>query len=49
MFLLSKSGNSVGMWRRRIAVPEKLQNDYRSQIRGIESGLRDKVYTVKVE
>ena len=49
MFLLSKSGNSVGVWRRRIAVPEKLQNDYRNQIRNIESGLRDKVYTVKLE
>lgn len=49
MFLLSKSGNSVGMWRRRIAVPEKFQNDYRTQVRNIESDLRDKVYTVRVE
>lgn len=49
MFLISKAGNSLGIWRRRIPVPEKIQNEYRAQIRSIEDDLRDKVYTLKVE
>ncbi|KAF8338794.1 uncharacterized protein EI90DRAFT_2908495 [Cantharellus anzutake] len=49
MFLVSKSGNSVGMWRRKIPVPQSLQTAYQDRVRRLESEVRDKVYVVKIE
>jgi len=49
VFLVSKSGNSLGIWRRKLTVPHSLQSTHQAQIRAVEADLRDKVYIVKVE
>jgi len=49
IFLISKSGNSLGIWRRKLTVPQSLQTAYQAQIRAVEADLRNKVYIVKVD
>lgn len=39
IFLLSKSGNSMAIWRRKIPVPEILQKGYESEIVATKAGL----------
>jgi len=48
IFLLSKSGNSMAIWRRKIPVPEILQLAYKDHIAEIKAGLEPN-YPVYVE
>ena len=48
IFLLSKSGNSMAIWRRKISVPEILQTNYKNPIADIKAGLQPN-YPVYVE
>jgi len=48
IFLLSKSGNSMAIWRRKIPVPEILQNAYKDDIAEVKAGLEPN-YPVYVE
>lgn len=40
IFLLSKSGNSMAIWRRKVPVPEILQSAYKDPIADIKDGLQ---------
>ena len=40
IFLLSKSGNSMAIWRRKIPVPEILQTGYKDVIAGVKAELQ---------
>ena len=40
IFLLSKSGNSMAVWRRKIPVPEVLQTGYKAAIAEVKAGLQ---------
>ena len=48
IFLLSKSGNSMAIWRRKIPVPEILQTGYEDAIAEVKAGLQPN-YPVYVE
>lgn len=48
IFLLSKSGNSMAVWRRKIPVPEMLQTAYKDDIAEVKAGLQPN-YPVYVE
>ena len=48
IFLLSKSGNSMAIWRRKIPVPEILQKAYKDHIAEVKAELRPN-YPVYVE
>lgn len=48
IFLLSKSGNSMAIWRRKIPVPEILQTAYKGPIAELKSRLQPN-YPVYVE
>ncbi|KAF9651053.1 hypothetical protein BDM02DRAFT_3212997 [Thelephora ganbajun] len=48
IFLLSKSGNSMAIWRRKIPVPEILQTTYKGDIAETKAGLQPS-YPVYVE
>lgn len=48
IFLLSKSGNSMAIWRRKIPVPEILQTGYQDPIAETKAGLQ-RDYPVYVE
>jgi hypothetical protein len=48
IFLLSKSGNSMAIWRRKIPVPEMLQTAYRNDIADVKAELQPN-YPVYVE
>ena len=48
IFLLSKSGNSMAIWRRKIPVPEVLQTTYKDAIAQVKAGLQEN-YPVYVE
>jgi len=48
IFLLSKSGNSMAIWRRKIPVPEILQTAYKDDIAEVKAGLEPN-YPVYVE
>ena len=48
IFLLSKSGNSMAIWRRKISVPEMLQTAYKNDIAEVKAELRPN-YPVYVE
>lgn len=48
IFLLSKSGNSMAVWRKKIPVPEILQTNYKDSIAEIKARLRPN-YPVYVE
>ena len=48
IFLLSKSGNSMAVWRRKIQVPEILQTAYKDDIAEVKAGLQPN-YPVYVE
>jgi len=48
IFLLSKSGNSMAIWRRKIPVPEILQTAYKDEIAGVKAVLEPN-YPVYVE
>lgn len=48
IFLPSKTGNSVAVWRRKISVPDDVRQAYQSQIKKVMAKLR-KDYLVHVE
>ena len=48
IFLLSKSGNSMAVWRRKIPVPEILQTTYKNDIARVKAELQPN-YPVYVE
>lgn len=48
IFLLSKSGNSMAIWRKKIPVPDMLQTAYRGPITETKAGLQPN-YPVYVE
>ena len=48
IFLLSKSGNSMAIWRRKIPVPEMLQAAYKNDIAEVKADLQPN-YPVYVE
>lgn len=48
VFLLSQSGNSMAMWRRKLVVPNNMRLSYSAQISQAKAGLR-KNYHVLVD
>ena len=48
VFLPSRTGNSVAVWRRKIGVPDDVRQAYQSQIKKVMAKLR-KDYLVHVE
>jgi hypothetical protein len=49
VFLLSSSGNSVGVWRRKLPVPEEVQANYGEELGQVMSYVKQKQHVVAVE
>lgn len=48
VFLLSRSGNSIGVWRRKLMVPPVLQMEYGDRLQEVKEELRGTQYRVKL-
>ena len=49
VFLLSPSGNSMGIWRRKLAIPEELRNEYAGELAQVNAYVHRKSHIVAVE
>jgi hypothetical protein len=49
VFLLSPSGNSMGIWRRKLPIPEELRNAYASQLEEVNDYVSRKPHVVAVD
>lgn len=49
VFLLSPTGNSVGIWRRKLPVPEEVQANYGEELMQVMSYVKRKRHVVAVE
>ena len=49
VFLVSPSGNSVGIWRRKLSIPEELRNEYAGELAQVNAYVSKKPHIVAVE
>jgi hypothetical protein len=49
VFLLSKSGNSLGIWRRKLAIPPRLKVEYQHDVLRVKESLIGTKYRVKID
>lgn len=49
VFLLSPTGNSMGIWRRKLPIPEELRNEYAGELAQVNAYVNKRTHVVAVD